>query len=43
MKLLGSSENRITKDVNVENVVNLEVTEVVLSHCNIIDNDYRQD
>ena len=43
MRLLGSSENRITKDVNVENVVHLEVTEVVLSHCNIIDNDYRQD
>ena len=43
MKLLWSTENKITKDKNVENVPSLETTEVVLVHCNIIDNDYQQD
>ena len=44
MKLLGSTENKITKNKNGENVPHLENTEVVLVHCDIIDNnDYRQD
>ena len=43
MKLLGSSENKITKNKNGENVPNLEVTEVVLVPCNIANNDYQQD
>ena len=43
MKLLGSTENKITKDKNGENVPHLEITEVVLVHCNIVNNDYRQD
>ena len=43
MKLLGSTENKITKDKNVENVPHLEITEVVLVHCNIVNNDYQQD
>ena len=43
MKLLGSTENEITKDKNGENVPHLEITEVVLVHCNVINNDYRQD
>ena len=43
MKLLGSTENKITKDKNSENVPHLEITEVVLVHCNIVSNDYRQD
>ena len=43
MKLLWSTENKITKDKNGENVPSLETTEVVLVHCNIIDNDYQQD
>ena len=43
MKLLGSTENKITKDKNGENVPHLEITEVVLVHCNIVDNDYQQD
>ena len=43
MKLLGSNENKITKDKNGENVAHLEITEVVLVHCNIVDNDYQQD
>ena len=43
MKLLGSTENKITKDNNGENVTNLEITEVVLPHCNIVNKDYQQD
>ena len=43
MKLLGSTENNITKDKNSENVRRLEITEVVLAHCNIVNNDYQQD
>ena len=43
MKLLGSAENKITKDKNGENVPHLEITEVVLVHCNIVNNDYQQD
>ena len=43
MKLLGSTENKITKNKNGENVPHLEVTEVVLVHCNIVNNDYQQD
>ena len=41
MKLLGSTENKITKDRNVENVPHLVITEVVLVHCNIVSNDYQ--
>ena len=43
MKLLGSTENKITKDKNSENVPHLEITEVVLFHCDIVNNDYQQD
>ena len=43
MKLLGGTENKITKDNNGENVPDLEITEVVLVHCNIVNNDYQQD
>ena len=43
MKLLGSTENKITKDKNGENVPHLEITEVVLVHCNIVNIDYQQD
>ena len=43
MKLLGSTENKITKDNNGENVPHLEITEVVLAHCNIVNNDFQQD
>ena len=39
MKLLGSTESKITKDRNGENVPYLEITEVVLVHCNIANND----
>ena len=43
MKLLASTENKITKDKNGENVPHLEITEVVLVHCNMVNNDYQQD
>ena len=43
MKLLGSTKNKITKDKNDENIPHLEITEVVLVHCNIVNNDYQQD
>ena len=43
MKLLGSTKNRLTKDKNGENVSDLEITEVVLVYCNIVNNDYQQD
>ena len=42
MKLLGSTGNKITKDKNGENIPHLEITEVVLVHCNTVNNDYQQ-
>ena len=41
MKLLGSTENKITKDKNGENVPHLEIREAVLFHFNIVNNDYQ--
>ena len=43
MKLLGSTENKITKNKNSENVAHLEITDVVLVHGNIVNSDYQQD
>ena len=43
MKLLGSTKNKVTKDKNGENVPHLEITEAVLVHRNIVNNDYQQD
>ena len=43
MKSLGSTENKITKGENGENILHLEITEVILVHCNIVNNDYQQD
>ena len=42
MKLLGSTEDKITKDANGENVPKLQTKEVVLVHCSIANNDYQQ-
>ena len=39
MKLLGRTENKITKDKSGENVPHLEITEVILVCCNIVTND----
>ena len=41
--MLGSTENKITKDKNGENAVHLEIKKVVLVHCDIANNDYQQD
>ena len=43
MKLLGNTKNKISKDENCENMTHLQITEVVLVHCNIVNNDYQQD
>ena len=42
MKLLGSTESKITGEKNGENVPHLEVVELVLIHCNIVDNSHQQ-
>ena len=42
MKLLGSTKSKITKNENGENLLYLEFTEVVLIHCNIVNNSYQQ-
>ena len=43
MKLLGSTETKINKDKNGENVPDLKIVELVLVHCNLVNNDYQQD
>ena len=43
MKLLGSTKSNITKVKNGENVPYLEINEVVLLHCNIVNNNDQQD
>ena len=42
-KLLGSNESKITRNKNGEDEPHLEIVELVLVHCNIVDNDYQQD
>ena len=43
MKMLGSTKSKITKDENSENMLHLEITEIVLVHCNkfivLVNND----
>ena len=39
MKLVGITTSKVTKD---ENVPRLEITEVVLIHCNVANNSYQQ-
>ena len=43
MKLLRSTKSKMTKNEKGENVPHLEITEVVLIHCNIVNNDYEHD
>ena len=43
MKLLESTESKITKDKKVEEVPHLKLVELVLFHCNIVNNGYQQD
>ena len=42
MKLLGSIKSKIIKDENGDNVPHLEITEVILVRCNIVNNNYQQ-
>ena len=43
MKLLGSTGCKITKDKNGENLSHLEIAELVLVYCNLVNNNYQQD
>ena len=43
MKFLGYIKNNITNYENSINVPHLEITEVVLAHCNIVNYDYQHD
>ena len=40
MKLTKSTKIKINKDENGENALHLEITEVILVHCNIVNNKY---
>ena len=42
LKLLGSTESKTTKYKNGENVPCLEIAELVLIHCNLVNNNYQQ-
>ena len=42
MKLLGSTKGTTDVDKNIENVPKLENVEVVLVHCNLVNNSYQQ-
>ena len=42
MKLLGSTKSKITEDKNGERAPHLEIVELVLIHCNIVNNNYQQ-
>ena len=42
MKLLGSTRKEVDKDKDGEDVPKLESVEVVLMHCNLVNNNYQQ-
>ena len=42
MKLFGSTKKTVDKAKNREKVPSLEVVEVVLVQCNLVDNQYQQ-
>ena len=42
MKLHESTKSKISKDKNCENVPHLEIVELVLIHCNLVNNNYQQ-
>ena len=42
MKLLESTKSKIKKDKNGDNEPYLEIIEVVLIHCNVLNNSYEQ-
>ena len=43
MKLLGSTENKITNERNGENISHLKITEITLLPSNITNNSYQQE
>ena len=43
MKLFESTESKITEDKDGGSVPHLEIIELVLVHCNLVNNDYQQD
>ena len=43
MKLLRNTKSKINKNENSKNVTYLEITEVVLMHCDNVKYDYQQD
>ena len=42
IKLLGSTKSKITKNKNGKKMLYLEITEVILIHCNVVNNCYQQ-
>ena len=42
IKLHGSTKSKINKDENDKNKPHLEINEIVLVHCNIVNNDYQR-
>ena len=43
MKLFGTTKNKGENGKNGKNVLHLEITEVDLVHCNIVNNNYQHD
>ena len=41
MTLLRRTKSKVTKNKNGENVPHLEINELLLVHCNIVNNDYQ--
>ena len=42
MKLFGITGNKITEDKSGKYLTHLGTIEVILVHCNIVNNDYQQ-
>ena len=42
MKLLGSTKKYVNQDKDGEDVSKLESVDVVLVHCNLVNNNYHQ-
>ena len=41
MTLLRRTKSKVTENKNGENVPHLEINELLLVHCNIVNNDYQ--
>ena len=42
LKLLGSTEKDVDQDKDGEHVPKLEAVEVIVVHCNLVNNNYQQ-